>query len=90
MQVKHRLLQTDKSHVILYLLYPPQNDLIENNVVHPLEKYFVTSIELVWEVERYWPEIVGPPSMHILGSGTHLLERGCTLFYSTVVQGFPQ
>lgn len=70
-------------------MYLPQNDLIKNNVLHPLEKYFVKSIELVWEVERYWPEIVGPPSMHILGSGTQLLERDCTLFSSAVVQSFP-
>lgn len=50
--------------VILNLLYLPWNDLIEYNVLHPLEKYFAKSIELVWEVERYWPEIVAPPHAH--------------------------
>ncbi|KAK3534104.1 hypothetical protein QTP86_002215 [Hemibagrus guttatus] len=40
--------------------------------------------ELVREVERYRLEIVGLASMHSLGSGTQLLERGWTLFYSGV------
>ncbi|KAI3375439.1 hypothetical protein L3Q82_021925 [Scortum barcoo] len=35
--------------------------------------------ELVREVERYWLEIVGLTSMHSLGSGTQLLERGGSL-----------
>ncbi|KAK3521244.1 hypothetical protein QTP70_001556 [Hemibagrus guttatus] len=43
--------------------------------------------ELVREVERYWLEIVGLASMHSLGSGTQLLERGWTLFYSKVPRG---
>ena len=38
--------------------------------------------ELVWEVERYRLEIVRLTSTHNLGSGTQLLERGWTLFYS--------
>ncbi|KAK3517263.1 hypothetical protein QTP70_001755 [Hemibagrus guttatus] len=37
--------------------------------------------ELVREVEQYQLEIVGLASMHSLGSGTQLLERGWTLFY---------
>ncbi|KAI3362719.1 hypothetical protein L3Q82_001784 [Scortum barcoo] len=37
--------------------------------------------ELVWEVERYQLEIVGLTSMHSLGSGIQLLERGWTLHY---------
>ncbi|KAK3525108.1 hypothetical protein QTP86_016265 [Hemibagrus guttatus] len=43
--------------------------------------------ELVREVERYWLEIVGLASTHSLGSGTQLLERGWTLFYSGVPHG---
>ncbi len=43
--------------------------------------------ELVWEVERYWLEIVGLTSTHSLGSGTQLLEKGWTLFYSGVAHG---
>ncbi|KAK3569878.1 hypothetical protein QTP86_006753 [Hemibagrus guttatus] len=43
--------------------------------------------ELVREVERYQLEIVGPASMHSLGSGTQLLERGWTLFSSGVPHG---
>ena len=43
--------------------------------------------ELVQEVERYWLEIVRLASTHILGSGTQLLERGWTLFYSGVALG---
>ena len=39
---------------------------------------------LVREVERYRLEIVGLTSKHSLGSGTQLLERGWTLFYSGV------
>ena len=34
--------------------------------------------ELVWEVMRYWLEIVGLISTHSLGSRTKLLERGWT------------
>ncbi|KAK3560252.1 hypothetical protein QTP86_004002 [Hemibagrus guttatus] len=40
--------------------------------------------ELVREVERYRLEIVGIASTHSLGSGTQLLERGWTLFFSGV------
>ncbi|KAK3513146.1 hypothetical protein QTP70_007479 [Hemibagrus guttatus] len=40
--------------------------------------------ELVREVERYRLEIVGLASTHSLGSGTQLLERGWTLFFSGV------
>ncbi|KAK3515774.1 hypothetical protein QTP70_031824, partial [Hemibagrus guttatus] len=43
--------------------------------------------ELVREVERYRLEIVGLASTHILGSGTQLLERGWTLFFSGVPHG---
>ncbi|KAK3549709.1 hypothetical protein QTP86_007157 [Hemibagrus guttatus] len=43
--------------------------------------------ELVREVERYRLEIVGLASTHSLGSGTQLLERGWTLFYSGVPHG---
>ena len=42
--------------------------------------------ELVREVERYRLEIVGLTSTHSLGSGTQLLERGWTLFYSGVAR----
>ncbi|KAK3533295.1 hypothetical protein QTP70_015170, partial [Hemibagrus guttatus] len=43
--------------------------------------------ELVREVERYRLEIVGLASTHSLGSGTQLLERGWSLFYSGVPHG---
>ncbi|KAK3538143.1 hypothetical protein QTP70_032395 [Hemibagrus guttatus] len=43
--------------------------------------------ELVREVERYRLEIVGLASTHNLGSGTQLLERGWTLFFSGVPHG---
>ncbi|KAK3506799.1 hypothetical protein QTP70_028368, partial [Hemibagrus guttatus] len=43
--------------------------------------------KLVREVERYWLEIVGLASMHSLGSGTQLLERGWSLFFSGVPHG---
>ena len=43
--------------------------------------------ELVQEIERYWLEIIGLSSTHSLGSGTELLERGWTLFYSGVAHG---
>ncbi|KAK3513328.1 hypothetical protein QTP70_012375 [Hemibagrus guttatus] len=43
--------------------------------------------ELVREVERYQLEIVGLASTHSLGSGTQLLERGWTLFFSGVRHG---
>ena len=43
--------------------------------------------ELLPEVERYLLDIVGLTSMHSLGSGTSLLERGQTLFYAGIVQG---
>ncbi|KAK3521856.1 hypothetical protein QTP70_018587 [Hemibagrus guttatus] len=43
--------------------------------------------ELVREVERYRLEIVGLASTHNLGSGTQLLERGRTLFFSGVPHG---
>ncbi|KAK3505944.1 hypothetical protein QTP70_018870, partial [Hemibagrus guttatus] len=43
--------------------------------------------ELVREVERYRLEIVGLASTHSLGSGTQLLERGWTLFFSGVPHG---
>ncbi|KAK3560282.1 hypothetical protein QTP86_004212 [Hemibagrus guttatus] len=42
---------------------------------------------LVREVEWYRLEIVGLASMQSLGSGTQLLERGWTLFYSGVPHG---
>ena len=42
--------------------------------------------ELVREAERYRLEIVGLTSTHSLGSGTQLLERGWTLFYSGVAR----
>ncbi|KAK3517179.1 hypothetical protein QTP70_000772 [Hemibagrus guttatus] len=40
--------------------------------------------ELVREIERYRLEIVRLASMHSLGSGTELFERGWTLFFSGV------
>ncbi|KAK3515797.1 hypothetical protein QTP70_032936 [Hemibagrus guttatus] len=43
--------------------------------------------ELVREVERYRLEIVRLASTHSLGSGTQLLERGWTLFFSGVPHG---
>ncbi|KAK3568677.1 hypothetical protein QTP86_012873 [Hemibagrus guttatus] len=43
--------------------------------------------ELVREVERYRLQIVGLVSTHSLGSGTQLLERGWTLFFSGVPHG---
>ncbi|KAK3524817.1 hypothetical protein QTP86_007595 [Hemibagrus guttatus] len=43
--------------------------------------------ELVREVEQYRLEIVGLASTHSLGSGTQLLERGWTLFFSGVSHG---
>ncbi len=43
--------------------------------------------ELVREVEKYRLEIVGITSSHSLGSGTTLLERGWTLYYSGVAHG---
>ncbi|KAK3537306.1 hypothetical protein QTP70_007175 [Hemibagrus guttatus] len=43
--------------------------------------------ELVGEIERYRLEIVGLASLHSLGSGTQLLERGWTLFFSGVPHG---
>ncbi|KAK3546900.1 hypothetical protein QTP86_003775 [Hemibagrus guttatus] len=43
--------------------------------------------ELVREVERYRLEIVGLASTHSLGSGTQLLEKGWTLFFSGVPHG---
>ncbi|KAK3536657.1 hypothetical protein QTP86_015466, partial [Hemibagrus guttatus] len=43
--------------------------------------------ELVREVERYRLEIVGLATTHSLGSGTQLLERGWTLFFSGVPHG---
>ncbi|KAK3529492.1 hypothetical protein QTP70_031733, partial [Hemibagrus guttatus] len=43
--------------------------------------------ELVREVERYRLEIVGLASTHSLGSGTQLLERVWTLFFSGVPHG---
>ncbi|KAK3528659.1 hypothetical protein QTP70_007205 [Hemibagrus guttatus] len=43
--------------------------------------------ELVREVERYWLEIVRLATTHSLDSGTQLLERGWTLFFSGVPHG---
>ncbi|KAK3517493.1 hypothetical protein QTP70_012572 [Hemibagrus guttatus] len=43
--------------------------------------------ELMREVERYQLEIVWLASTHSLGSGTQLLERGWTLFFSGVPHG---
>ena len=43
--------------------------------------------ELVREVERFRLEIIGLASTHSLCSGTELLERGWTLFYSGVARG---
>ncbi|KAK3515146.1 hypothetical protein QTP70_007456 [Hemibagrus guttatus] len=43
--------------------------------------------ELVREIERYRLEIVELASTHSLGSGTQLLERGWTLFFSGVPHG---
>ncbi|KAM8884759.1 uncharacterized protein ACB058_000780 [Synchiropus picturatus] len=43
--------------------------------------------ELVQEAERYRLDIVGLSSTHSLGSGTQLLEKGWTLYFSGVVRG---
>jgi len=43
--------------------------------------------ELVREVEQYQLDIVGLTSTHSAGSGTKLLEKGWTLFFSGVAQG---
>ncbi|KAK0156273.1 Craniofacial development protein 2 [Merluccius polli] len=43
--------------------------------------------ELVREVERYQLDLVGLTSTHSLSSGTVLLDRGWTLFFSGVAQG---
>ena len=43
--------------------------------------------ELVQEVEWYRLGILRLTSTHSLGSGTQLLERGWTLFYSGVARG---
>jgi len=43
--------------------------------------------ELVREVEQYQLDPVGLASMHSAGSGTKLLEKGWTLFFSGVAQG---
>ena len=39
------------------------------------------------EVERYQLDMVGLTSTHSTGSGTKLLERGWTLYFSGVAQG---
>ncbi|KAK5880582.1 hypothetical protein CesoFtcFv8_023595 [Champsocephalus esox] len=43
--------------------------------------------ELVREVERYQLDLVGLTSTHSVGSGTLLLDRGWTLFFSGVAHG---
>ena len=43
--------------------------------------------EFVHEIERYWLDIVRLKSMHSMSSGTNLLERGWTSFYSGAAQG---
>ena len=43
--------------------------------------------ELVREVERYQLDLVGLTSTHSLSSGTVLLDRGWTLFFSGVARG---
>ena len=43
--------------------------------------------ELVREVERYQLDMVGLTSLHGIGSGTKLLERGWTLYFSRVAHG---
>ena len=43
--------------------------------------------ELVWEVELYQLDLVGFTSKHSCGSGSVLLDRGRTLFFSRVDQG---
>ncbi|KAK5858519.1 hypothetical protein PBY51_002652 [Eleginops maclovinus] len=42
--------------------------------------------ELVREVERYQLDLVGLTSTHSVGSGTLLLDKGWTLFFSGVAQ----
>ena len=42
-------------------------------------------LELVWDVGKYRPHIVGLTSR--IGSETNLLERDWTLFYSGVAHG---
>jgi len=55
----------------------------------PLSHTFLGGKEpkIVCEVERFRLEIVGITSMHGLGSGTTLLERGWTLHHSGVAHG---
>lgn len=36
----------------------------------------------MWEVERYWVEIVGLSTTHNMDSGTQLFERGWTVCYT--------
>lgn len=43
--------------------------------------------ELVREVERYQLDLVGLTSTHSLSSGTVLLDKGWTLFFSGVAKG---
>ena len=57
-----------------------------------LGTWSVTSIggkesELVREVERYRLDLVGLTSTHSIGSGSKLLDRGWTLFFSRVAKG---
>ncbi|KAK3564781.1 hypothetical protein QTP86_026411, partial [Hemibagrus guttatus] len=54
---------------------------------HGMSPHWGKEPELVREVERYRLEIVGLASTHSLGSGTQLLERGWTLFFSGVPHG---
>ena len=41
----------------------------------------------MWEVERYRLDLVGLASTHSIGSGSKLLDRGWTLFFSGVAKG---
>ena len=57
-----------------------------------LRTWKVTSLagkepELVREVERYQLDMFGHTSTHSIGSGTKILERGWTLYFSGVAQG---
>lgn len=41
----------------------------------------------MWEVKHYQLDLVGLASMHSIGSGSKLLDRGWTLFFSEVAKG---
>ena len=73
-----------------YINFPGRADPQHRRLV--LGTWNVTSLvgkvpELVREVERYQLDMVGLTSTHSTSSGTKLLERGWTLYFSGVAQG---